>query len=420
MHELTSIVKAYRKAVADGVRVVLATVVRTRGSVYRRAGARMLIAIDGRGVSTPTGAISGGCLERDVCERACIVAATGEAAVVTYDTTAAEEIVWGLGLGCNGMVEVLLESLNDEHGEDLMRFLGACLERRTRGAMAIVFHKDVEAGSGAVAARIITRLMLDESGSLAGRVVCQAVAEDLRAAVMSRTAPIAPSGVAHTKSYDTPLGAVEAFIESIEPPTPLVIFGAGADAVPVARLAHQVGLHVTIIDHRPAYATPERFPCADEIIVCRPEVVARRVTIDAGTIAVVMTHSYEHDRELLKMLVASSARYIGMLGPKRRTERMLIELSEAGSFEFAAADRARLHAPVGLDIGAETPEEIAVSIIAEVRACLAGRTGGMLTDRDAPIHAAADGDTAAARRAQPCCAAADSRQAHIPEAGESG
>lgn len=384
MHELTAIIRAYKEAVSDGSQVVLATVVRTSGSVYRRAGARMLVRVDGEGTCTATGAISGGCLERDVCERASRVASTGATTVVTYDTTASAYIVWGLGLGCNGVVEVLLESLDSEAGADLMWFFAARLERRTRGAMATIFRTDFEELTN-TQAHAGARLMLDADGSLIGHAVCRALVEDLHAAVMRTTADSARS-VSQTTSYDTPCGRIEVFIESVEPPTSLMIFGAGADAVPVARLAHEIGLRVTIVDHRPAFATAERFPVADEIILRRPEAVAHKLAIDERTVAVVMTHSYEHDRELLKTLVASRARYIGMLEPKRRTERMLIELLSDESFEFDDGDLARLHAPVGLDIGADTPEEIAVSIIAEVRAVLAGRAGGSLKDRTAPIH----------------------------------
>ena len=385
MHELRSIIDSYRVAVAAGAQVVLATVVRTRGSVYRRAGARMLVRLDEGGGCTATGAISGGCLERDVCERAVRVAATGEAAVITYDTTANDDIVWGLGLGCDGIVEVLLESLASEAGAELMRFLSAHLERRARGVMATIFRTD-SGRTHDTSAHVGAHLMIDANGSLAGQVISHALVEDLHAAMMMTTDVNTARGVTRARSYDAPQGRIEAFIESIEPPASLVLFGAGADAVPVARLAHDTGLHVTVVDHRAGFATADRFPFADEIIICRPEVVAQKVSINARTLAVVMTHSYEHDRELLKTLVASSARYIGMLGPKRRTERMLVELLSDESFEFDDGDLARLHAPVGLDIGAETPEEIAVSIIAEVRAHVAGRAGGSLKDRIAPIH----------------------------------
>lgn len=409
MHELTSIIKAYREAIADGSQVVLATVVRTRGSAYRRAGTRMLVSMNNSGECITTGAISGGCLERDVCERARRVAATGETTLVTYDTTAGDDIVWGLGLGCDGVVEVLLEPLAGEAGAELMRFLSAHLERRRRGVIATIFRTGTEETHD-TSAHMGARMMIDADGKLIGKVISQTLVEDLHAAIKMTTAMMMTGvntarGVSYTKSYDTPRGQIEAFIESIEPPASLVIFGAGADAVPVARLAHDTGMHVTVVDHRAGFAMPERFPVADQIIVCRPEVVTREVAIDARTLAVVMTHSYEHDRELLKILFASRARYIGMLGPKRRTERMLVELLSDEAFEFDDGDLTRLHAPVGLDIGAETPEEIAVSIIAEVRACVAGRDGGRLKDRLAPIHGATDEPaserTPAVRQAEP-------------------
>lgn len=405
MHELTSIIKSWKEATAAGAQVVLATVVRTRGSVYRRAGARMLIRLDEQGECTATGAISGGCLERDVCERAVRVAATGEAVVVTYDTAAAEDIVWGLGLGCDGVVEVLLESLNDEAGTEMMLFLAACLGRRERGSMATIFRTNF-GSTPDTSARVGARLMLGADGTLAGHMVCRALADELHAAAaaMTMTADTG-SGVSQTKSYETQYGRVEVFIESVEPPVSLVIFGAGADAVPLTRLAHETGMHVTLVDHRAAYATAGRFSVVDRIIISRPETIANEVTLDARTIAVVMTHSYEHDRELLKTLIAGRARYIGMLGPKRRTERMLIELLSDAAFELADDDLARLHAPVGLDIGAETPAEIAVSIIAEVRAVLAGRAGGPLKERHAPIHEPAGERAADARQTRSLMAA---------------
>lgn len=289
--------------------------------------------------------------------------------------------MWGSGLGCDGIVEVLLESLA---GEALMRFLSAHLEQRARGVIATIFRAGVSETEEA-AAHKGARVMLEADGELiGGHSICHALVEDLHATI--NTADLSARGVSCTRSYGTPRGEVEAFIESIEPPAALVIFGAGADAVPVARLAHDTGMHVTVIDHRPAYATVEGFPAADQIIVCRPEAVTREVTLEAHIVAVVMTHSYEHDRELLKTLVASQARYIGMLGPKRRTERMLVELLSDEAFEFDDGDLTRLHAPVGLDIGAETPEGIAVSIIAEVRAVLAGRAGGSLRELSGSIH----------------------------------
>ena len=386
MNELKAICEAFAESRGRGLKLVLATVVRTSGSTYRRPGARMLIRLEASGECSTTGAISGGCLERDVCERARGVLRGGASVVVKYDTTSDDDIVWGLGLGCHGSVEVLLEPLAAVHPESLpstvethpVAFLARCLESRERGVMATV----IETRGAATGARVGTRLLLDagcaEASDITDGELLQSVREDARAALRE--------GRSSVREYDLSAGHAVVFIETIEPTVPLVVFGAGADAVPVARLAHELGWHVTVVDHRPAFAAPARFPAADAIIVSRPEGIAWQLALDGRTVTVLMTHNYEHDRELLKVLLASPVRYIGCLGPAKRTERMLTELLAEGG---APTDEelARVYAPVGLDIGADTSAEIALSIIAEIRAVLAGRGGGLLRNRKGSLHA---------------------------------
>lgn len=393
MNEVRAIVGEYERAKHDGARTVLATVVRTSGSAYRRPGARMLVRLGADGSCSMTGAISGGCLERDVCERAARALHTNEAALVRYDTTAAEDVVWGLGMGCNGVVEVLLEPLGadgeaDAKSDDFddapnlnpIDFLRRRHERGERGLIATVFEVNGNARAHA-GSRLFLTSDRAEATDIHDAELAAFVSRDARATLSE--------GRNATREYQLSGGGVaSAFLEVVEPPVPLVLFGAGADAPPVARLAYEVGWGVTVVDHRPAFADAVLFPDADAVVVSRPEDVARRVALGARTVAVVMTHNYEHDRELLKTLLASDVSYIGMLGPARRTERMLSELAAEG-FEPTAEQRDRLHAPIGLDIGAETPGAIAVSIIAEIQATLAGRAGGPLKQRRAPIHAPA-------------------------------
>ncbi len=393
MNELRAIIEAYEEARCEGKQTLLATVVRTSGSVYRRAGARMLITLEDDDTCTVIGAISGGCLEHDVCERARGVLRKAAPTLVRYDTTAADDIVWGLGLGCNGVVEVLLEALtpNSEKGGDSesgssspgvvthpLKFIERCYSRRERGVMATVFKVD-----GASEARIGGRLLVDEDG-----IITSDIADDeLRQNMTNRARASFVSNRSSNNEYEFGEGRVDAFIEVIEPPVPLVVFGAGADAVPVARLAHELGWIVTIVDHRAAYATTARFPGAHELVVCRPEHVAERVRLDARTATVLMTHNYKHDRSIMKTLLESPARYVGCLGPKQRTEKLLTELrDQAGSFAPTSEQLARLYAPVGLDIGAETPAEIALSILAEIRAVIAGHAAGFLRERSGAIH----------------------------------
>lgn len=163
-----------------------------------------------------------------------------------------------------------------------------------------------------------------------------------------------------------------------------MLFGAGQDAIPVAQFAKALGWQVTLVDCQARESTPVRFPMADQVILTRREIVHQQIQINANTIAVVMTHNYLDDAQLLKMLLSSSVRYIGMLGPKHRTERLLQTLQQ-DSINIDQA-QTRLHAPVGLDLGSDTPEAIALSIIAEIQAVLAKRSGGFLRNRQGAIH----------------------------------
>ena len=167
---------------------------------------------------------------------------------------------------------------------------------------------------------------------------------------------------------------IEVFIEAVEPIVPLVIFGAGADAVPVVKIARQLGWRVTVVDTHARERSLERFADADAVILCRPEDLRARVTLPESTAAVVMTHNYFHDREVLNALLNRPLRYLGCLGPRRRTERLVSELSDSTE-TLETPWLGRIHAPIGIDVGAETSPEIALSIAAEILAVLRGRAG---------------------------------------------
>lgn len=373
VNEIQSILHAFTTLTRGSARAALATVMKVRGSAYRGPGARLLITPDGR----TAGSISAGCLERDLCERALGVIASGTPTVVTYDTTDMGDNVWGLGLGCAGVIEVLLEPLGrDTPASRLLAFLGERLARRDVGVVATVFR------SGSVAtAAVGSRLMLTRDGpgfcSVGDPQLAQVLAGEARQALSDGRSRVRECGVQG--------GTVEALIEVVWPPVPLLIFGAGDDAVPLARLAKEIGWHVAVVDSRPGFATSQRFPWADAIVVVRPEDTAAQVPVDDRTAAVVMTHNYSHDLALLKMLLPSPVRYLGVLGARGRTVAMLRTLQEEG-LTVGEEELAKVYSPIGMDIGADTPEEIALAILAEVKAVSTGRAAGFLRDRKGPIH----------------------------------
>lgn len=389
MSELKSIVEAYEAALRRGETAVLATVMSVAGSAYRRPGARMLIRADGSTV----GAISGGCLERDVCEIAKDVGRTGEAVVVRYDTTSDADIVWGLGLGCNGIVQVLIETLPAGAMPAHIRLLAGAIERHERGVIATIFNDTSEArGSNEDSQiKIGSRAIVREDGSVIGEINDA----ELSAAIERDAYQALAVDESSVKMYDTVSGTIEVFFEVVRPPVPLVIFGAGQDAAAVASFARKLGWHVTIVDTRARTVSRERFAEADAVLLCRPEDVNENIALTERTMAIVMTHNYLHDTELLRRLLPSPVPYIGMLGPKLRTERILSKLMTAENSVTDDEYSSRLHAPIGLDIGADTPEEIALSIVAEIKAVLAHRAAGFLKHRKGSIH----GDVSEGNRA---------------------
>lgn len=375
MKELQDIIGAMSRARERDF--ILATVVKTEGSTYRRAGARMLLA-EGQHVA---GSISGGCLEADVIERARAINESSAPRVVTYDTTSVEDIIWGLGLGCNGIVDVLIEHLPARTITPQMEFLAKCLEQRRCGVLVTLFRLE-----GEVKARVGGRLMMTE-GDGPDPLTTGIDEPELLAQLIEDARVCLRQNQSSARAYQLASGSAEAFVEFIRPPLSLIICGASEGAVTVARFAKELGWHVTVIDSRPFFATRERFPTADEVLISRHGDIPDRLRIeqDAFTAAVLMTHNYLQDRSLLEALLLSPLSYIGVLGSRRRTSRLLDELQETIG-PLSLSDARRLHAPTGLDIGAETPQEIALAIIAEIQAVHARRRGGLLRNRRSFIH----------------------------------
>lgn len=372
MRELQAIVEAWEELRQRGKTAALATIVSARGSTYRRPGARLLMRDDGRMV----GVLSGGCLEADLMEHARKVLASGEPTLVTYDMTSATDLVWGLGLGCSGAVRVLVERVPHASGPDPIAFLADCLRRKGTGILATLFRVDGQVDGG-VGARLMWHPNHPVTGSLGDRELVDAIRADAHEVLWE--------GRSAAKAYQLSRGSAEVLIEVVQAPVSLVLFGAGPDAAPVVHLAKELGWYVTVVDHRTACATRDRFPEADAVLLSPPGDFPARLELDGRTVAVVMTHHYLHDLDLLKRLVPSPVRYLGVVGPKSRTDQLLGELRAQG-LPPTGDQLARLYGPAGLDIGPEAPEEIALAIVAEIQAVLAGRTGESLRDRKSPIH----------------------------------
>jgi xanthine dehydrogenase accessory factor len=327
----------------------LATLVATAGSTYRKAGARMLIESDGRLV----GLLSGGCLEQDLREHAVAVLAGGAARVVEYDMRGDEDLLYGIGAGCEGAMRILIERAGP--GSAAAGALARAGTGTARGeAMAIaVIH-------GGPADALGTRAFA--AGGEPPRADRDAVLADACAsALRTRT-----SGGLRWGAGPVPL---EAWIEYLAPPPRLLICGAGPDAEPLAAQLRALRWAVTLVDHRPAYAVAARFPGATVVHAAAAE-LATRLALDAFDAAVVMSHHLPSDALYLRALAASRVPYVGLLGPRPRRERLLAELGELAGLLVP-----RLRGPVGLDIGAVTPEGIALAIAAELHAVVAGRGG---------------------------------------------
>jgi Xanthine and CO dehydrogenases maturation factor, XdhC/CoxF family len=369
LRELQDIVRGWSELRTRGQEVVLATVVAASGSTYRRPGARLLLSAE-RWIA---GGISGGCLERDVLGKAWWRTREGPQ-VVTYDSTSADdEETWTFGLGCNGRVDVLLERLAASGEAHPLDFIARCLEARRPGVMATVFR-----GGPDTMGR---RLLLEANGVRSDlppgpvRDAVRAAAETVaRGEGRTRAERLGPSTDPH-----------EVLFEVVLPPRSLVIFGTGQDAVPLVRMAAALGFHLTVVSNTSGGAPADLFQEANIRLTASPKTVREKLTLEEDSAVVIMTHNLSHDRGYLRFALESECRYVGILGPRARTERLLNELAEDG-FHPSESRSAALYSPVGLHLGAEQPEEIALSILAEVEARFRGGDAQSLRGRPGPIH----------------------------------
>ncbi|MBB5190618.1 xanthine/CO dehydrogenase XdhC/CoxF family maturation factor [Silvimonas terrae] len=370
MNTVPGMVETIGAALARGEDVVLATVVKVENSAYRRPGARMLVCADGQHAGT----VSGGCLEADIVRKAWWLTAGGAPVVCRYDTSAGAEAEWTFGLGCNGAVHILLEHVGQQSPQ--WHWLQEIALQRQPGACAVVIGRN-----GVSNLEIGQRLFVAPGGVRSGRL------EDgsLQERIFADLAAVLAAGASRESSYQTEGGEVTFFLEVLAPPPHLVIFGAGHDAVPLVHMAAELGWIITVADARSHFARPARFASADQVSILDLDEVVASSGITRASAAVIMTHSYEQDLRILAQLLEVPPRYLGQLGPRSRTMRLLEELG-ARSKAQALVESGVLHYPVGLDIGAETPAEVALAILAEIKAALGACTGGMLVARDGAIH----------------------------------
>ena len=370
MKELRDIVKAYEEATVQGKRAALATVVQVQGSSYRRPGARMLVTEDG----LLTGAISGGCLEGDALRKALHVMIQQESLLVTYDTNDEDDAKFGMGLGCNGIIQVLFEPINSSATRNPIEFLKIVIAKREPGVLVTLFSlEDKKAQQPG------TCLLLKEKEIISNNRVI------LKDELVTEARSVLDNQQSFFKSFEYGTQNISAFIEFVQPSLFLVIAGAGNDVMPLVAMAQVLGWDVLVVDGRNNYAKKERFPADCQVVLAKPGDILNQITIDVYTAFVLMTHNYNYDLAMLQGLVTKNVMYIGLLGPRKKRDRIMQELIDGG-ISLTSKQLDNVYGPIGLDIGAETPAEIAVSIIAEIKAVFAGKKGKSLREGGEFIH----------------------------------
>jgi xanthine dehydrogenase accessory factor len=362
MKEICDIITAFEKAKSEGKSSALATVVHVEGSSYRKEGARMLITEDGE----LTGAISGGCLEGDALRKALFVMQEKKPKLVVYDTSNEDDVEVGYQLGCDGIIKVLIEPINHEEPIHPITILKEATSGRTNAVIVTLFslkHNNIQKG---------TCLLVKED-----ETILETMEDEV---LLNKLMPDAKTSLTNKKSINKGYGEndneLTAFIHFLKPQPTLMLVGAGNDAIPLVKMAEVVGWKVTVVDGRPNYASKKRFSSGCQVLVSKPEEIFAGLEIDAQTLFILMTHNYNYDLAVLRQLIGKNVQYIGILGSRNKLTRMLDELSFNGANIEEALSK--IYSPVGLDIGAETPEEIALSIMAEIQAVLAGRSANHL------------------------------------------
>lgn len=370
MKEIKAIIDGYDHLDPRTTQAALATVVRVEGSSYRRTGARMLVMSDGLWI----GGISGGCLEGDALKRARLAIANASPSKITYDTTTDDEHQIGVGLGCSGIIDVLFTPLDFTSKQNPVDILRNCMNER-RQTHVLITITGLEGDWNSIREGDVIRYT--EADSLT--VLEQA---DIQAQLQDRIQARLAKGVSAPYRFGSQAGQVlEVFIEILPPEIHLVLWGHQYDVYPLTRLVKELGWRVTVMAN-PLKVNRKIAALADAIVV--PDNITD-ILFDDHTALVLMAHDYKTDKANLPKALATSVPYIGMLGPRVRSEKIWAELADEGQ-AITEADFTRIHAPVGLDIGAVSPEEIALSLAAEIRASFSNRDGTFLRLRQSTIH----------------------------------
>ena len=367
--EINDIISAFKESQQQGRQSALATVVYVEGSSYRRPGARMLVEDNGK----MTGAISGGCLEGDALRKALLAINEGQNKLVTYDTLNDDDVEFGIQLGCNGIVHILFEPIFPEQENNPIALLEKSLLQKKNTVLVTLFSLKNFHGN-----QPGTCFYYD------GEIIHHTIGNNnLLSEVKEDTITVFRNKTSLHKEFSE--DELSAFIELVQPPVSLIIVGAGNDTIPLVEMASVLGWQLTLIDGRSTHANKQRFPKA-AIIVGKPAEAIKQVVTDARTFVLLMTHNYNYDLEMMGLLLQKNCRYIGTLGPKKRLQRIIHDLHEKG-IAITEEQMQRIYGPMGLDVGAETAEEISLSILAEIKAVLEGRPGTFLRDRPDYIHA---------------------------------
>lgn len=369
MKEIRDILNAYAVATDSGKKIALATVVKVEGSSYRQPGARMLVTEDGE----LTGAISGGCLEGDALRKALLAIHQQQNKLITYDTSNEDDADFGVQLGCNGIVHILFEYIDLTINNNPIQLLQQLEKERKDAVIVTVFsskRQSIQLGT-VLFYRNEKVIAVDEKYTFLAKESAT-ILEQKRSVI---------------KKFDIDAELYEALIEYCPAPVALVLCGAGNDVKPVVEIASVLGWETRVFDGRATHATTNRFPKATRVTIAKPEEIFEQIIVDSSTFFVLMTHNYNYDLAVLKCLLITDCEYIGILGPKTKLDRMLSDLEKEG-IVLSDKQMERIYGPVGLNIGAETSEEIALSIISEIKAVMTRNLGTSLKYKQEKIHAA--------------------------------